>query len=70
VHRRNLWFQPKKNPWNGKNFGFKEKDRLETWICKEVTDGRLTPKIAFDRITADWVEFYQEVQAKKFKPQP
>ncbi|HEY7390291.1 MAG TPA: hypothetical protein VH640_17370 [Bryobacteraceae bacterium] len=31
----NLWFQPENNVWNGKNYGFREKDDLEAWICQQ-----------------------------------
>jgi len=64
---QNLWYQPIKNDWKGKNYGFKEKDALETWICAEVKAGRLDPKIAFQKITEDWVKYYQEVRPKKSK---
>lgn len=56
----NLWYQPINNEWNGKNFGFKEKDQLEAWICKQIKAHRLDPQEAFDRITKDWVKFYME----------
>ena len=64
---QNLWYQPITNKWNGKNFGFHEKDALETWICVEVKAGRLDPKEAFQKITADWVAYYNEVKPKKSK---
>jgi hypothetical protein len=56
----NLWYQPITNEWNGQNFGFKEKDRLETYVCQEIVAGRMDPKDAYKRITQDWVKFYQE----------
>lgn len=56
----NLWYQPIDNEWNGRNFGFKEKDKLEAWICKQIKLGKLDPHEAFDRITRDWVRFYIE----------
>jgi uncharacterized protein YgiM (DUF1202 family) len=56
----NLWYQPIDNEWNGRNFGFKEKDKLEAWICKEIKSGHLEPQDAFDRLTKDWVKFYIE----------
>ena len=58
----NLWYQPIDNQWNGRNFGFKEKDKLEAWICKQIKIHKLDPKEAFDRMTNDWVSFYiQEI---------
>jgi hypothetical protein len=56
----NLWYQPITNDWNGQNFGFKEKDRLETYICQEIVAKRMDPKDAYRRLTQDWVKFYQD----------
>jgi len=56
----NLWYQPAINMSNGENFGFHEKDKLETYICVQITNGKLDPKEAFDRMTQDWVKFYQD----------
>jgi len=56
----NLWYQPSINMSNGENFGFHEKDKLETYICVQIKNGKLDPKEAFDRITQDWVKFYQD----------
>lgn len=57
----NLWYQPAKNMWNGKNFGYHEKDRLETWICVQIKAGKLNPKDAFKRMIEDWVTYFKEV---------
>lgn len=54
----NLWYQPAVNDWNGKHFGYHEKDKLETYICAQIKDGKLAPQDAYDRITKDWVKFY------------
>ena len=56
----NLWYQPADNPWNGKNYGYHEKDHLEAYVCSEIKAGRLAPKTAYDRITNDWVAYYLE----------
>jgi len=56
----NLWYQPIDNQWSGKNLGFKEKDKLEAWVCKQIKANKLDPQEAFDRITKDWVKFYIE----------
>lgn len=63
----NLWFQPIKNIWNGKNFGYKEKDDLEAWVCRQVKAASLDPEVAFQRITSDWVAYYMEVNPKHVK---
>ena len=55
---KNLWYQPADNEWNGKNYGFHEKDRLETYICAQIKVHKMDPKEAFDRLTNDWVKFY------------
>jgi uncharacterized protein YgiM (DUF1202 family) len=54
----NLWYQPAIGDWNGKDFGYHTKDKLETYICVQIKARKLDPKEAFDRITKDWVEFY------------
>jgi hypothetical protein len=32
----NLWFQPATNVWNGKNYGYHEKDDLEAWVARRL----------------------------------
>jgi SH3 domain-containing protein len=54
----NLWYQPGLGEWNGKDFGYHTKDKLETYICVQIKAGKLDPKEAYDRITKDWVKFY------------
>jgi uncharacterized protein YgiM (DUF1202 family) len=54
----NLWYQPAIGDWNGKDFGYHTKDKLEAFICVQIKAGKLDPKEAFDRITGDWVKFY------------
>jgi len=54
----NLWYQPAVGEWNGKDFGYHTKDKLETYICAQIKAGKLDPKEAYDRITEDWVQFY------------
>lgn len=61
----NLWYQPAENKWKGKNFGFHEKDNLEKWICREIKAGRVNPKTAYDRIRADWVAYYLDLNLNK-----
>jgi hypothetical protein len=56
----NLWYQPITNEWNGQNFGFKEKDRLETYICQEIVANRMNPADAYRELTEDWVKFYMD----------
>ena len=55
---KNLWYQPASNDWNGKHFGYHQKDKLEAYICTQIKDGQLDPQEAYDRITKDWVKFY------------
>jgi uncharacterized protein YgiM (DUF1202 family) len=54
----NLWYQPAVGDWNGKDFGYHTKDKLEAYICVQIKAGKLDPKEAYDRITKDWVKFY------------
>jgi hypothetical protein len=58
---KNLWDQPAQNEWNGQNFGFHEKDKLETYVCAQIKAGNMNPKDAYNRITRDWVKFYLDV---------
>lgn len=57
----NLWFQPATNVWNGKNYGYHKKDDLEAWVCQQIKANGLDPREAFDKLTADWVKYYEEV---------
>lgn len=54
----NLWYQPADEKWNGKNYGYHQKDELEAWVCRQIKVGKLTPKDAYNRLTQDWVKFY------------
>jgi hypothetical protein len=58
---KNLWDQPADNQWNGENYGYHEKDKLETYVCEQIKAGKLDPKDAYNRIRADWVKFYMDV---------
>lgn len=55
---RNLWYQPDTNDWNGEDFGFHAKDKLEAYVCAQIKAGKMDPKEAYKRITDDWVKFY------------
>jgi hypothetical protein len=57
----NLWYQPVINKWKGKNFGYHEKDALEAYVCREIVAGNLDPKVAYKRITTDWIKWYIEL---------
>ena len=46
------------------DLGFHTKDRLETYICSQIKKGQLDPQEAFNKITTDWVSFYEEVKDK------
>ncbi len=59
---RNLWYQPAINTWNGRQFGFHEKDDLEAWICRQILAGALDPHEAYHRITTDWVAYFLDVR--------
>jgi hypothetical protein len=67
---KNLWYQPAVNMWKGKNFGYHEKDHLETWVCSQIKDHKLEPKEAYDRITKDWVAFYLDQHLDQSKEGP
>lgn len=56
----NLWAQPEVNDWNGQDFGFHTKDKLETFLVAKVKKGEVAPKVAQDCIASDWVYCYQK----------
>jgi hypothetical protein len=58
---QNLWDQPADNQWNGENYGYHEKDKLETYVCEQIKAGKMDPKDAYNRIKSDWVKFYLDV---------
>jgi hypothetical protein len=35
---------------------------LEAWVCQQIKAGVLDARSAFDRLTTDWVKFYDEVK--------
>lgn len=66
----NLWAEPEhlyiinklgQNMPADEDWGFHTKDKLEAYICREIKTGSLDPKVAFQKMTTDWVAFYKEV---------
>lgn len=56
----NLWVQPERAFWQGQDFGFHTKDKLEAWACRELKVGLLTAGEISSRIKTDWVAFYKD----------
>ena len=56
---KNLWPQPEQNYWNGTNYGYHEKDRLEVFLINQMKNGIIEPKEAQQCISKDWVLCYQ-----------
>lgn len=56
---KNLWAQPEVNMWNGVDYGFHTKDKLEAYLVLRMKAGVITPKAAQDCILQDWVRCYQ-----------
>jgi len=54
----NLWYQPATNDWNGKDFGYHAKDKLEAYVCAQIKAGKVDPKNVYRKMTTDWVKFY------------
>jgi hypothetical protein len=54
----NLWYQPLTLNWNGQNFGFKTKDKLETYICQQIKAQKITPQDAYNCIVSDWISCF------------
>lgn len=63
---KNLWCQPDINPWNGENYGYHTKDKLESFLVIQVKAGAMTPKNAQACIINDWVKCYQQYIANKY----
>jgi hypothetical protein len=42
--------------------GYHEKYDLETWVCHQIKANRLDPHEAFDKLTTDWVKYYEEIK--------
>lgn len=62
---KNLWCEPLDLPWQGGNYGFKTKDKLENYLVIEVKAGLLAPANAQQCILDDWVACYQKYVANK-----
>lgn len=41
--------------------GYKEKDKLENYLCDHVCSGEIDIDIAQERIASDWYRYYQEI---------
>lgn len=52
----NLWPQSYSGPWNAH-----DKDKLEDRVCLDICQKNLDPRIAFQKMTTDWHEFYIEM---------
>lgn len=57
----NLWAEPEHLIWNGEDWGFHRKDRLEAYLCIHIKKGEIDPHIAFQKLTSDWVKYYKEL---------
>lgn len=57
---RNLWCQPEVNEWNGQDFGYHAKDKLETYLVIQMKAGTITPKDAQNCILQDWPACFQK----------
>lgn len=63
---QNLWVQPAANDWQGQDYGYHAKDKLESRLVLEMKAGKVSPKDAQQCILRDWVACYQ----KYFGTQP
>ena len=61
---QNLWYQPARSILNGTNFGYHQKDKLESFVCRQIKARKIDPAVAYKRITEDWVKYYQEIFLK------
>ena len=58
---RNLYPQPENVIWGNKRYGFREKDRLESYLCQKMRGKKITPKEAQDLIQKDWIKAYRKL---------
>lgn len=56
---KNLWVQPADAEWNGQNFGYHTKDKLETHLVLLMKAGAISPHDAQQCILEDWVACYR-----------
>ena len=61
----NLWAQPEINKWNGANYGFREKDKLESYLCAKVKSGTIGVREAQEMMRSDWVKYYKKFIGNK-----
>lgn len=62
---RNLWYQPAVNMWNGVDYGFHTKDKLESYLVIQMKAGKISPSDAQQCILKDWVACYQKYFNRK-----
>jgi len=48
-----------------KTFGYKEKDKLENYLCHNVCDGEININYAQDKIYNDWEGYYTEIYGEE-----
>lgn len=60
----NLWCEPGRVIIDGRDWGYHTKDKLEAYVCRQICAGKLDPKVAFRKITTDWVAYYKELNLK------
>ncbi len=57
---RNLWCQPTHNTWNGVDYGYKTKDRVEDYMVLQMKAQKIPLKEAQDCFLVDWVACYNK----------
>ena len=57
----NLWPQPEKATIRNKNYGFREKDRLEQYLFHKVCKNSMPLKEAQEKIQDDWIRAYKDI---------
>lgn len=62
---KNLWPEPAHILVNGDDLGFREKDKVEVWLNRQVCSGAMTLDDARNGIAKDWVVEYRAMQAQQ-----
>lgn len=56
----NLWEEPDTIMWNGQDWGYHTKDKLEAYMIIQMKKGKIAPKDAQNCIMNDWVSCYKQ----------
>lgn len=68
--KENLWPEPTSVICNGMDYGFRTKDRVETYLISQMKSGKISPIDAQNCLKNDWIACYQKYLGKSFGATP